>query len=343
MISRQADPPNLETPLDQLTTWITPSDQFFVRTHHDIPRVNPYEWRLYIEGAIAHPLTLTLDELKAFPGVSQVVTLECAGNGRAFYRPKVIGVPWEKGAVSTARWTGVRLVDLLRRAGVKEHGQHVICAGADVEGQKPKFIRSFPIEKALEPATLLVYEMNGLPLPVSHGYPLRLVVPGWTGNHSVKWLNSISVSSEPYDGASMDEYRFPTTYVSPGTSVKPEHMEMITGLPVKSLITYPQETMQLHPGLIPIRGAAYGGQGGIARVEVSTDLGRQWSSAELGNDIAPHAWRLWQYQWYAKQVGAYMLMVRAYDSVGQTQPLEPFWNPEGALWNVIDRIRVSVS
>jgi sulfite oxidase len=343
LIVREADPPNLETPVNRLTTWITPNDLFFIRTHNDTPRVDRRAWRLRVDGEVSQPLSLPLDALMRFPMASEVVTLECAGNGRAFFDPKVDGVPWEKGAVGTARWTGVRLRDVLKHAGVTSNGHHVIFDGADTKGTKPDFVRSLPMAKAMDEATLLAWEMNGQALPVSHGFPLRVIVPGWTGNHSVKWLTQIRVTSEPYDGHFMtQEYRFPTAYVVPGAHIHPSNMEMITSLPVKSLITSPEDAVQVRRGHLRVAGVAYGGEGEIVGVEVSTDLGRRWEPAVLGRDHARYAWRLWAYDWEVTTAGAYVVMVRARDHLNRIQPIEPYWNPEGALWNVIDRIRITV-
>ncbi|WP_447980006.1 sulfite oxidase [Candidatus Nitrospira bockiana] len=343
LIIREAEPQNLETPVHRLRTWITPNDLFYVRTHNDTPHVDLGRWRLRVDGAVKHPLTLTLDELTRFPIVSDVVTLECSGNGRAFFTPKVEGVPWEKGAVGTARWTGVRLADVLQRAGVTEQGRHVVFDGADTRGTKPDYVRSLPIDKAMDDGTLLTFDMNGQVLPIPHGYPLRVIVPGWTGNHSVKWLTQIRVAPEPDGGHFMkEEYRFPTTYVVPGTHVPPSEMEMITSLPVKSLITGPMDGARIEAGRIRVTGVAYGGEGEILGVDVSTDLGRHWEPAALGGDKARYAWRLWTYEWEVKKPGAYVAMARARDSLNRFQPIEPFWNPDGALWNVIDRIRIEV-
>jgi sulfite oxidase len=344
MIIREAEPQNFETPVDRLTEWITPNDLFYVRTHNDTPQIDLREWRLHVGGAVAQPLTLTLADLQRFPVTSEVVTLECAGNGRAFYQPAAEGVQWEKGAVGTARWTGVRLRDVLQRAGVTEEGRHIVFNGADVERKKPDYVRSLPIDKALDEATLLAFEMNSQTLPFSHGYPLRLIVPGWTGNHSMKWLTEIRATAEPDESHFMkEEYRFPTSYVTPGAHVPPSEMEMITSLPVKSLITSPQEKARFKPGRIPVTGVAYGGEGEIVGVDVSTDLGRHWEPATLGTDKARYAWRLWSYDWEVTKPGAYVLMARAHDSLNRFQPIEPFWNPEGVLWNVIDRIRIHIT
>jgi len=343
LIVREAEPQNLETPVDQFTTWITPNELFFVRTHNDTPKVNLKEWRLQVDGEVEHPLTLTLEDLHRWPRLSEVVTLECSGNGRAFQDPGAEGVQWEKGAVGNARWTGVRLADVLKKAGIKGPGKHVMFNGADQAGKKPDYIRSIPLKRALHPSTILAYEMNGQTLPVPHGYPLRLIVPGWTGNHSVKWITHISLIPEEHDGHFMKEdYRVPRTYVEPGTKVESSDMDVVTSLPVKSVITDPGDEAQLRTGRIQVSGIAYGGEGEIVNVEVSTDLGSTWKTATLGEDKARYAWRLWRYTWDVKKPGSYLIMSRARDHLKRVQPIEPFWNPKGLLWNVIDQIRVNI-
>jgi sulfite oxidase len=338
----ERDPQNLETPLERLTTWITPAEWFYVRTHNDTPTLDARSWHVRVDGLVHHPLSLTLADLKQFPVIEEIVTLECSGNGRAFYEPKIKGVQWRKGGVGTARWAGVRLADVLARAGIHSEGQHLHLNGADTDKHKPDFIRSLPIEKALDQATLLAFGMNGRVLPIPHGYPVRLIVPGWTGNHSMKWLTHIRVAREPFEGHFMDEYRFPATSIIPGTHLDPSDMEMITSLPVKSIITSPHDQNQIDRKPTKVTGVAYGGEGEIRGVDVSTDLGQHWEPAHLGPDKARFAWRLWEYEWQAPKAGAYVIMARAYDSLNRYQPIEPFWNPDGALWNVIDRIRVIV-
>ncbi|MDF2458186.1 MAG: putative Sulfite:cytochrome c oxidoreductase, subunit [Nitrospira sp.] len=342
MIVREADPPNWETPLAGLRSWLTPNELFYVRTHNLIPEIDSKSWRIRIDGAVQRPLTLSFDELRKFEPVSEVVTLECAGNGRAFHRPKVEGTPWEKGAVSTARWTGVRLADVLAQAQLQPEGKHLLLEGADPAAKKPQYVRSIPLQKALEPSTLLVYKMNGAPLPIANGFPVRLLVSGWTGNHSVKWITHLSVIAQPHDGFYMNRYRFPISYAHPGADIQPKDMAMITSLPVKSIITSPEDGMRISKGSVLVTGIAYAGEGKVQAVDVSTDYGSHWEEARLSPDTVRYAWGLWEYSWDVQKPGSYLIMARARDSLGRVQPIEPLWNPEGALWNVIDRIRVSV-
>ncbi len=345
LIVRSPNPLDLETPVHLLDSWITPNELFFVRCHLYTPEVDPAAWRLRVEGEVERPLTLALHDLKRFEPVTEVVTLECAGSGRAFYQPRVAGVQWGKGAVGTARWTGLRLADLLRKAGLKTAGRHVIFDGADQPmGSVPDFVRSVPIEKCLHPATLLAYEMNGEPLPLQHGFPLRGIVPGWEGAASVKWLTRLSVQEREADGFFMaTAYRYPSRPVAPGEAVDAADMQVLTSLEVKSILSAPREGAWFAPGApVEIRGAAWAGEAEVARVEVSTDLGRTWQAAELGSDRAPFAWRRFHYAWKAPGRGSYVLLSRATDAQGRAQPIAPQWNPSGYLWNVVDQVRIQV-
>lgn len=344
LIVRSVSPQDLETPVHLLDTWITPNDLFYVRSHMLTPKINLQEWRLQIDGAVNQPLTLTLDDLRRFPEVSQVVTLECSGNGRALFEPTVAGAQWHKGAVGNARWTGARLLDVLKKAGLKSESKYITVDGADRPmGKMPDYIRSHPLEKAMHPDTILAYKMNGEILPIPHGYPLRLMVPGWTGNHSVKWLTHIRVSPQEDEGPfAKVAYRFPMRPVAPGAGVSPAEMKMITSLVVKSLITGPADGARLAAGQTRMTGVAYAGEANITGVEVSTDLGKTWQPAKLGRDHARYAWRPWEYLWEVKAPGSYQILSRARDDRGDAQPILQNWNPSGYLWNVVDRIQVHV-
>ncbi|HKF54443.1 MAG TPA: sulfite oxidase [Blastocatellia bacterium] len=345
LIVRSENPQDLETPINLLDTWITPNDLFYVRSHIYTPKVDMGTWRLQIDGMVNQPLTLTLDDLKKYPESMQVVTLECSGNGRAFYEPTVPGAQWEKGAVGNARWTGVRLADVLKHAGVKPGAKYITIDGADVPmGKVPDFIRSLPIEKAMHPDTLLAMQMNGEPIPVSHGFPLRLIASGWTGNNSVKWVTHITVADQPTDAFFYKTaYRYPTMPVAPGATVDAANMVPLTTLAVKSSITAPSPAAQFKPGPVMVKGIAYAGEADIVSVDVSTDLGATWKPATLGRDHARYAWRLWEYNWTASNPGSYLIMSRAKDSTGRIQPMVQAWNPSGYLWNVADKVRVTVA
>src|SRR5687768_3555621 len=234
MLVRSARPEDLEMPLSGFSEYITPIEHFFVRTHVYAPRMNLNEWRLKIEGEVTTPLTMTMDDLKRLPAVELVGVVECAGNGRGFYEPSMPGLQWADGGVGNGRWRGVRLADVLKRAGVKESAREILFNGADVPiGTMPDFQRSIPIRKALDAHTLLAYEMNGETLPVLHGFPLRVVAPGWAGNSWIKWLTSISVLDKEDEGFWMKRaYRHPGRPVAPGAVVPLEQTQPVTSLRV---------------------------------------------------------------------------------------------------------------
>lgn len=346
LIVKSESPADFETPVSLLDrSWITPNDIHFVRSHLPAPRVSLDTWRLIIDGEVERPQSLTLQDLSRYPRFEQVVTLECSGNGRAFHDPPVAGIQWEKGAVGTARWSGVRLADVLKDAGVNRRGQHLIADGADSPiASVPDFIRSIPLEKALHPDTMIATEMNGAPLPLNHGFPVRLIVPGWEGAASTKWLVHLRVSDREFDGFFVQSaYRIPTRYVAPGEAVNPADTVPYTELQVKSIVTAPLDGAPGRVGLtIELRGFAWAGEAEIASVEVSTDLGRAWMPATLGSDRARYAWRRWSFPWRPDRPGSYVAMCRATDTRGHTQPIVAQWNPSGYLWNVIDKVRIDV-
>jgi sulfite oxidase len=347
LIVRSLRPEDLETPVGLLNTWITPNDLFYVR-HHSYPALideqGAKEWKLTVNGEVERPLALSLDELKKMPQATITVTLECAGNGRAFFDPPVAGVQWEKGAVGTARWTGVRLADLLKKAGVKPAGKFVLLEGADKPiGKMPDFIRNVPIDKALHADTILAHQMNGEPLPPLHGFPLRAVIPGWEGAYAVKWLNQVSVIDKEYDGFFVKTaYRYPTKLIAPGAAVDAKDMIPLTGLVVKSLINSPLDGAKLQPGKIRVSGFAWAGESQIARVELSIDNGATWVNARLGKERERYAWQSFEHQFEITASGSYLIMSRATDDQGRIQPVAPKWNPSGYLWNVIERVRIDV-
>ena len=336
---------DLETPVEYLDSWLTPVPRFFVRNHmHEPSELSAEDWRLTVGGEVEKPFTLTLAELSQLPTHSVVNTLECAGNGRGLYRPQVPGVQWGKGAVSTARFAGPRLSDVLQRAGVRSTGRHVMFRGIDeVPGKVPPFIRSIPIEKALDSDTLLATHMNGSALTKHHGFPVRALVPGWIGAASCKWLTEIKVLDGEFVGNFMSPgYRFPNQPGRPGEAVKPEDTHPLTALNVKSVIAGPLEGSSVKAGRVRVHGAAWAGEADIVKVEISTDSGATWSLAALGHEQAHYAWRLWSYEWKPKS-GDYAVLSRATDSKGRIQPETPVWNPSGYLYNAIDQVRVHVA
>ena len=346
LIIRSESPADFETPLHLLDkAWLTANDIHYVRSHLPAPALQLSTWSLTVEGELNHPLKLTMNDIRGFKEVNQTVTLECSGNGRAFADPPVAGLQWEKGAVGTARWTGIPLRDVLNKAQVKLSGKHVILNGADQPMRAvPDFIRSIPIEKAMQPDTILAYRMNGEEIPVLHGFPLRLIVPGWEAAASTKWIVNIRVSEAEADGFFMQTaYRIPNRSVAPGTAVDPKDMIPYARLDVKSIFTNPLEGATLGTGSsIELRGFAWAGEADVVRVDVSTDFGRTWTQAALDSEKAKYTWRRFRYAWKPSRRGSYVVMSRATDSQGRTQPMVPSWNPAGYMYNVIDRVRINV-
>ncbi len=337
---------DLESPVEYFNTWLTPVPHFFVRNHmHEPSELDAGDWRLSLGGEVEKPLKLSLAELSKIETHSVVNTLECAGNGRSLHRPQVPGIQWGKGAVGTARFSGPRLRDVLQRAGVKSTGKHVMFRGLDeVPGKVPPFIRSIPIEKALDSDTLIATHMNGAALTKHHGFPARALVPGWIGAASCKWLTEIKVLDSEFVGNFMSPgYRLPNQPVKPGDAVKPEDTHPVTSLSVKSVIAGPSDGASLKAGKTVVRGAAWAGEAGISKVEISTDGGTAWNLAKLGHDQARYAWRLWSYDWKVSKPGDYTILSRATDSQGRAQPATPVWNPSGYLYNAVDQVKIHVA
>lgn len=326
LIVRQKDPENLEFPFASLRSFLTPTEMFYVRNHFRAPRIDVNSWRLRIAGAVVQPLELTFDQLQALPSVTQVATLECAGNGRAFLSPKTKGVQWELGAVSTATWTGVPLATLLERAGVQPGAIEVILEGADrgepVSDLKPpgklSFARSLPLAKATRPEVLLAYRMNGAPLPAAHGFPLRVVVAGWYGMASIKWLERIVVTDRPFLG-----YDQSVDYAIWQRRAGLPSLTPISEMEVKASIARPTAGEVVPAGAAyRVHGAAWAGESDVAKVDVSTDGGKTWQPARLIDDPVPFAWRRWEFSWQPAAAGKHTLMARATDRRGRSQPLE---------------------
>ncbi len=347
--TRVAKPYDAETDVSVFQEWITPNDKFFVRSHFGPPPAavaNPARWRVFVSGLVKEPQAFSLDDLRRFSSHDITAVLQCSGNGRANFRPRVPGVQWERGAVGNARWTGVRLADVLAKAGVdQERAKHVQLEAADrpVHPNTPLFTRSIPLSKALHPDTLLVTHMNGEALPLLHGGPLRLLSPGWMADACTKWLTGITVQDREASGYYMDTaYRYPTTPVEPGAAVAPAAMRPVEAMVVKSLIASPTEGSAVPQGPLVIRGVAWTGEGRVTKVEVSTDGGAQWQPAELVGDDAPYAWRQWEYRWTSSGPGPVTFQCRATDSRGEIQPEQSPWNPGGFMWNGWDRVTVTV-
>ncbi len=341
LIVRSSRPQDLETPVTALVDEFTPNDIFFVRSHFGPPAIDVSTWKLHVEGMVEKPSDLSMAQLRKLGTAKRPAVLQCAGNGRSLFRPKVAGAQWERGAVGQAMWRGIRLSDVLKHAGVKPSAKYVTFLPGDhpMAPTVPKFLRSISIEKAMQDV-LLAWEMNGAPLSILHGAPLRAVVPGWAGDHWIKWLRGLRISDAEDPGFYMQTaYKFPTEPIPPGG--KPAQVKTLTLIPVKSLIARPTEGTALTPGKQTIQGVAFGGKGPIATVEVSLDDGNSWQPAQLDRMPAPGAWQRWRFEWRA-QPGQYLLRTRATDAAGEVQPREPQWNPGGYLYNAWDSVRCQV-
>jgi DMSO/TMAO reductase YedYZ molybdopterin-dependent catalytic subunit/rhodanese-related sulfurtransferase/glyoxylase-like metal-dependent hydrolase (beta-lactamase superfamily II) len=340
MVVHRADPLNFETSLPALIGGVVmPNAHFYVRNHFPAPVIDADTWRVDVGGLVERPLALSLRDLSRLPSETRVVTLECAGNGRYSLDPPVAGEPWRLGAVSTAEWTGVPLTEVLDRVGVLPAATDVMFRGADegpVDGRREPvhFERGLPLDTARDAQALLAYAMNGEPLPVQHGYPVRLVVPSWYGVASVKWLATIELADHPFDGY------FQTTkycYEVDGAPRQPVTLQR-----VRAVITDPIDGQQLPAGDVVVRGVAWSGAAPIAHVEVSIN-GGAWREARLIGERHRHRWQWWELLTQLDQPGAASLRARATDLAGRTQPEMPEWNRHGYGNNAIQRVLVNVS
>jgi sulfane dehydrogenase subunit SoxC len=336
---------NHALPLEALRHDITPAGLHYLLVHYDIPAIDGESWRLHIGGAVRAPLSLTLAELQALPAVSRVVTLECAGNGRARLEPRPLSQPWLTEAVGTAEWTGVPLAAVIDAAGgVADGVVELVFTGLDrgVEGGVEQvYERSLPVAEALAPDAMLAYGMNGEPLPPQHGFPLRLVIAGWYGMAHVKWLGAITAVTAPFTGFQQAVgYRLYDAGGNPGepvTRMLPRSLMVPPGIP-----DFMTRERFLDRGPCRLEGRAWSGWGAIEHVEVSVDGGAAWSQAALGAQPDAGAWVRWSFDWEARDPGAYVLCSRARDAAGNVQPLEPRWNLKGYANNAVERIPVTV-
>jgi sulfane dehydrogenase subunit SoxC len=334
---------NHSMPLEALRYDTTPVGMHYLLIHWDIPRVDVGSWRLNIGGSVTRNVELALDDLKALPRVSIQVTLECAGNGRSHFSPRPISQPWVLEAVGNAEWTGTPLRALLEAAGPLPTAVEVVFTGLDrgVQGGiEQQYERSLSVAEASRDDVFLAYEMNGQPLAPQHGFPLRLVIPGWYGMAHVKWLHSITLVDRPFRGYQQEPaYHLASSDEDPGTPVTrilPRSLMVPPGIPdFISRIRY------LSPGVCTLEGRAWSGHGPISRVQVSTDGGTSWEDADLGPTGAEFAWRSWRYEWQA-EAGEYELCCRAADASGNIQPLATTWNAQGMCNNAVQRVKVVV-
>ena len=332
-------------PLEALRWDVTPVGLHYLLTHYDIPDVDAESWRLEVDGLVERRLSLSLDDLRARPAVEMAVTMECAGNGRAHVEPHVVSQPWLLEALGTACWRGAPVAGLLEDVGVRDSAVEVLFTGLDrgVEGgEEQAYARSLPLAEVLSGDALLAYEVNGVPLPPQHGFPLRLVVPGWYGMTSVKWLARISVLDEPFDGYQMQQsYRrrqHEDESGEPITRMAPRSLMIPPGIP-----EFMSRSRVVPVGPCELRGRAWTGESEITAVDVSTDGGATWHEAELDDDaLGRWAWRSWRFKWEA-ELGDHELCCRARDGAGNVQPLEPPWNVGGYMNNAVQRVAVAVT
>jgi sulfane dehydrogenase subunit SoxC len=331
-------------PLEALRYPVTPAGLHYLLIHYDIPAVDPDSFALTIAGAVARPLTLSLDDLRARASRELEVTLECAGNGRALFDSRPVSQPWLAEAIGTAAWTGTPLAPLLTEAGPDSGAVEVMFGGLDrgfEGGEAQGYERSLPLEEALRDDVLLAYGMNGGPLLPQHGFPLRLVVPGWYGMASVKWLTTITVLDQPFEGYQQTQaYRLRRDEDDPGeplSRIFPRALMIPPGLP-----SFPEREWTVASGPCLVEGRAWSGWAPVAGVEFSADGGQTWTAAELEPERSRWAWRGWRHAWHADP-GEHVLCCRARDASGNVQPDEAAWNVGGYANNGIQRLRVTVS
>ncbi len=332
---------NRGMPLEALRHDITPVGLHYLLVHFDIPALDSASWRLRVGGKVRRELELTLEQIRARPATTLPVTLECAGNGRARMEPRAMSQPWLNEAVATAEWTGTALAGVLEEAGVEPDTMEIVFTGADhgIEGDEElDYARSLPLGEATCPEVLLAYEMNGRPLEPQHGFPLRLLVPGWYGMTSVKWLSSIVAVAEPFRGFHQAvAYHYQRSEEDPGepvTRIRPRALMIPPGFP-----DFPERQRYVDRGSVAIRGRAWSGSAPIVRVEVGID--GEWFEADLAEPLGEWAWRSWSYEWEAAP-GESVLSCRATDATDDTQPTEQPWNLQGMGNNLAQEVHVTV-
>ena len=343
-------PINAETPPHLLDDAITPTPRHFIRNNGLTPENTSAEgWTLTIDGFVDNPLTLTIADIQErFEVVTRALLIECGGNGRAFFDPPASGNQWTYGAVGCSEWTGVRLRDVLMAAGVQSNAVYTAHHGTDQhlsrDPAKSPISRGVPIAKAMAEDNLIAFAMNGEPLHPENGAPLRLVVPGWPGSCSHKWLSRIEIRDVVHDGEKMtgSSYRVPNRPVAPGEEVATEDFVIIERMPVKSLITHPA-TDSATGREIEVRGHAWSGDRWVRSVEISTDFGKTWTSADLDAPVNSGAWQNWRARIAFPMAGYYEVWARATDSAGEAQPFAVDWNPRGYLNNMMHRVALRVS
>jgi DMSO/TMAO reductase YedYZ molybdopterin-dependent catalytic subunit len=329
--------------LEGLRYDVTPAGMHYLLIHFDVPETDESDWSLSVGGLVREPLELSMADLRSRPSLTMPVTMECAGNGRARLSPRPISQPWITEAIGTAEWTGTPLRPILEEAGIEENAVELVFRGADhgiQGGVEQDYERSLSLEDAMRDEVILAYAMNGAPLPPQHGFPLRLVVPGWYGMTSVKWLTAVQAVSEPFRGFQMESYRVrhrPEDEGEPVTRMSPRSLLIPPGFP-----DFLTRRRFVDVGRHELRGRAWSGWGAIARVEVSSDGGATWADAAVGEAASPYAWVPWTFSWHAVGPGSFELCCRATDAAGNQQPREPAWNLGGFWNNAVQRVPVEV-
>lgn len=343
-------PVNAETPAELLDDAVTPTSRHFIRNNGIPPEnVDPESWTLTIDGFVDNKLELSIADLREqFEVVTLQLTLECGGNGRSAFDPPASGNQWTYGAVACSEWTGVRLKDVLEKAGVQSNVVYTAHYGADghLSGNPDKLpiSRGLPIDKAMTDNILIAFEMNGEALHPMNGAPLRLVVPGWPASTAQKWLTRIELRDQVHDGPKMTgtSYRVPAYPVAPGQDVPEEDFVIIERMPVKSLVTFPANGADI--GMeTEVRGHAWSGDRSISRLDISIDFGTTWQEVELDDPVNDGAWQNWRGKVTFPQAGYYEIWARATDSEGDMQPFAIAWNPKGYLNNTMHRVGVRAS
>ncbi len=333
-------------PLEALREPITPVGLHYLLIHYDIPHVDAASWRLTVDGEVERDLSLDLADLRARPATELAATMECAGNGRARFEPRPISQPWLLEAVGTGRWRGTSLAGLLAEVGPTGAAREVLFTGLDrglEKGEEQWFQRSLPLAEALRAEVLLAYDLNGAPLPPQHGFPLRLLVPGWYGMTNVKWLSRITLIEEPFTGYQQAQgYRLRQEADEPGEALDrifPRALLIPPGIP-----DFMSRERTVERGQQTLRGRAWSGHAPISAVDVSVDGGETWSAATFEPaDLGDWAWRGFTYEWDATEPGACVICCRARDEAGNVQPLEAAWNVGGYANNSVQRVVVTVS
>jgi DMSO/TMAO reductase YedYZ molybdopterin-dependent catalytic subunit len=351
MIIQRIRAPLLETPWDVYDRGVfTPNDQFFVRWHWPVipERVDVASFKITVRGHVNQALSLSLADLLAMPRAELVAVCQCSGNSRGLFRPRVAGAQWQNGAMGNARWTGVRLRDVLDRAGVKAGAIAVRSSGLDnpvVKGA-PKFMKPLDVDHAREGEVIVAFQMNGEQLPLLNGFPLRLIVPGWYADYWVKMLSDIEVLDAP-DQNYFEKvaYRVPDT---PHASVKPGETGFktvpVSRLVPRSFFTNVSDTTNVKPGAaVTVSGVAFGGDSGVSQVELSADGGQSWKRTTLGRDEGMYSFRQWSAQVEAPESGTLTMQVRCTNAKGEVQPSEPNWNSGGFMRNVIESVQLKVA